>query len=355
MGGSITRRNLFKLAALSAGAAVAASNMGCASGQGTASSASSAVGSSGVVSSEGASSAPSSAQPGAFVTSFVVMSDAHVSDDSDVNNEHFDNALKDIATFQPAPATIVILGDMTNSGIPEQYDLLRSICDDNGYDLDDDFVLVMGNHEQYNDSFDPALAGVDVQYLEFMAQAGVDSLYFDTEVDGQHLICLGPDKNESGSWVRFGLSAAQLEWLAGQLDADAAAGRTSYVFCHEPLLNTVRHTEPGSWVERNCLEDDAELAAVLAGRANVIYFSGHTHMYPDWARPDQAGPLYVNDGAVGPGQLERDVWNYDPESPKGSHGWLVSVFEDRVELKARNFLDRAWIDGMAYTFATAGE
>lgn len=271
----------------------------------------------------------------------------------DVNNAHFDNALKDIASFEPAPATIVVLGDMTNSGIPEQYAMMRSYCDENGFDYDDDFLLVMGNHEQYNDPFDPELAGTDTQYLEFLAQAGVDSLYFDTEIDGQHFICLGPDENESGSWVRFGLSTAQINWLVGKLDEDAAMGRTSYVFCHEPLLNTVRHTEPGSWVERNCLEDDAELATVLAGCANVIFFAGHTHLYPDWARPDESGPLYVNDGAVGPGQLQPGVINY-PDGFTGSHGWLVSVFEDRVELKARNFLEHEWIEDVSCTFVPLG-
>ena len=290
--------------------------------------------------------ASSIGKPSTFVTSFVVMSDTHVNGDIERNNEHFAGALADIRSFEPRPAAIVINGDITDNAFPEQYELVHTICEEEGFDFASDFVKVMGNHDQYSEDFDSAKTGWDEQYVRFMDEAGVPSVYYDTYVDGLHFICLGPDA-DSGNWVNFSFSAKQIEWLRKLLDEDEEAGRTSYVFCHEPLLNTVRNTSPDSWAGTHCIADESGIRSALKSRSRLVYFSGHTHLYPDIARPDQDGPLYVNDGAVGPGQIAPGRMDY-PEAFSGSYGWLVSVFEDRIEFKARNFLEREWIRELEY-------
>ena len=274
------------------------------------------------------------------------MSDAHINSDVERNSEHFANALADIRSFEPRPATIVINGDITDGGYPEQYELVRTICKQEGFDFDSDFVKVMGNHDQYSVDFDPEKTGWDERHVRFMNEVGVDSVYYDTFVDGQHFICLGPDA-DAGGWVRFNFSDAQMNWLKGLLDEDEKQGRVSYVFCHEPLLETLRNTGPHSWAASNCISDEEGLRAALRNRSKTIYLTGHTHLYPDIAKPAADGPLYVNDGAVGPGQITPDSMNF-PDDFRGSFGWLVSVFENRIEFKARDFLDRKWIEGLEY-------
>ncbi len=283
------------------------------------------------------------------IMSFVVMSDTHLSPDNDERIRHFTNALVDIRSLEPKPDTIVIVGDITENGFPEQYELTRTLCAQEGYDFDTDFIKVMGNHDQYSDDFDPEKTGWDEQYIRFMNEAGVSAVYYDVEVLQQHFICLGPDRN-AGNWVRFNFSDEQMSWLEALLDEDEAAGQMSYVFCHEPLLNTVRNTGTGSWAEKACIVDEKRIRQSLQNRRNAVFFSGHTHLYPDIAQPDPNGPLYVNDGAVGPGQLSPTNMNY-PEGFTGSFGWLVSVFANHLEFKARDFLLREWIKELDFIYA----
>lgn len=287
--------------------------------------------------------------PSAFLMSFIVMSDTHISADKERNIEHFRNALADIQSFDKKPNTIVIVGDITDGGLPEQYDLVRSLCAQEGFDFDDDFVKVMGNHDQYSDNFDPAKTGWDEQYIRFMNEAGVSSVYYDREVAGQHFICLGPDI-DAGNSVRFNFSAEQMSWLGRMLDEDESAGKMSYIFCHEPLTNTLRNTGQGSWAASNSIVDEDAIRSLLADRSRAVLFTGHTHLYPDVAHPDDGGPLYVNDGAVGPGQISPDRMDF-PEAFMGSFGWLVSVFNDRIELQARDFLQHEWIGGLDYMYS----
>jgi len=284
-----------------------------------------------------------------FIMSFVVMSDSHVRPDNERNIEHFRNALTDISDMERKPDSIVMVGDITDSGDAEEYDLVRQIASDVGFDFDIDFIKVMGNHEQYRSESEPELSADDERHLRFMEQAGVGSIYYDLEIEGQHMICLGPDESLTGSWVLFNFSDAQMEWLEDLLNRDSAEGKTSYVFCHEPLFDTVRNTGKGSWAEGHSLEDNDELAKIVEGRPNVIFFSGHTHLYPDIARPDEDGPLYVNDGACGPGQLAPNVRDY-ATGFVGSFGWLVSVYKNGVVFQARDFLQHSWIDELRYEY-----
>ena len=340
--GGVTRRQLIQAAVIAIGVVGSTSGIACSRGS----------------SSENVRDASSSfaetadvrpVESNALVASFVVMSDTHIDEDLTRNIDHLENALADIRSFDPAPDTIVLLGDITDGGKAEQYALVKSICESSGYRYPDDLTIVMGNHEQYNADFDSEKAGTDEQYVRFLEQAGVSTVYYDRYLKDLHFICLGPDENLTGHWVHFNFSQAQIDWLRQLLDDDAVQNKTSFVFCHEPLFDTVAYPGPGSWSESNSLEDDDELFDVLAGRRNVIFFTGHIHLYPDIAHPDSEGPLFVNDGAVGPGQVAPGVMGNYPDDFIGSYGWLVSVFEDRIEFKARDFNKREWIEGLDYT------
>ena len=286
------------------------------------------------------------ASAGEYVASFVVISDTHLSQDRPNNSDRFANALADIKTFDPAPNTLVLLGDITDNGNEDEYEIMRRISHEQGYNPND-FVLVMGNHDQYSDDFNADAVGSDDQYLRFMANAQAPRAYYDMEMQGQHFICLGPDCSDTGDWVRFGFSDEEIAWLTDLLDKDQREGRMSYVFCHEPLWNTVPNTGPGTWAQENSLEDNDELARVVAGRPNVVFFSGHIHLYPSFAQPDANGPLFVNDGAVGPCQITPDATMMVPESYIGSFGVLVTLYTDHLEVRARDFFEHAWIDGFA--------
>ena len=71
--------------------------------------------------------------------------------------------------------------------------------------------------------------------------------------------------------------------------------------------------------------------------------SGHSHAHPDIQQLVAGGPLFVNDGAVATGQRTPGERDYT-----GAFGWLVSVYDDRIEFSLRDFLERQWIEESHY-------
>lgn len=290
-------------------------------------------------------------EPAPLIATFVVMSDTHIAYDRERNQEHFLTALSDIAGFERRPDAIVIVGDITDVGNPDEYELVRRLCKESGFDFDTDFVKVMGNHDQLSASYPDTGPSDETYYTAehrlFMEQTGVSDVYYDLRLNGLHFIVLGPDALSS-DWVCFNFTTKQMNWLDELLAADAAAGETSFVFCHEPLHGTVRGSMEGSWGWANSLLENDELASIMDRYAHTIYFSGHTHVYPDVQRPNPAGALYVNDGAVATGQLSPETRDF-ATGFIGAFGWLVSVYGDRIEFAARDFLEHAWCDDAQYS------
>jgi len=281
---------------------------------------------------------------GALVSSFFVVSDTHITADSERNCNHFRTMLSDISSLETQPSTIVIVGDIVNSGIQEEYDLIRSLCEEKGYDFDRDFIKVMGNHEQmysYGDDTGP----IDEEYrsdqlLLFLKEAGLSEVYYDRYVDDLHFIMLGPDA-WSDRCVAFNFTPKQMAWLDDLLAADEEVGQLSFVFCHEPLQNTIHGSMEGSWGWRNSLYDNDELASILERYPHATYFSGHSHAYPDIKRPNPEGALYVNDGAVATGQVWAPASVYGG-GYSGAFGIQVNVYEKRVDFRGRDFLEHEW-------------
>lgn len=278
----------------------------------------------------------------------MVMSDTHLDVDIERNIDHFRTALADIASIEPRPECIVIVGDFTNNGAAEEYELARSLVAESDFDYASDIVKLMGNHDQNSADFDADKAGFDDQYVRFMNEAGTDRVYYDTTRGAQHFICLGPDKAAPGDTTHFDFTDEQMSWLDDLLAKDEQAGVNSFVFCHEPLHETVRSSMPGTYGYNNSLIDDEKLASIIRKHPRTIYLSGHTHAHPDIARPYANGPLYVNDGAVATGQIAPNATDFATQFV-GAFGWRVTVYEDRLQFDARDFLEGAWLDSLAYT------
>ncbi|MDO5116920.1 MAG: metallophosphoesterase [Eggerthellaceae bacterium] len=284
--------------------------------------------------------------PGALVSSFFVVSDTHITAGIERNVNHFRTMLSDISSLDIQPSTIVIVGDIVNSGIQEEYDLIRSLCEEAGYDFDSDFVKVMGNHEQLY-AYDGEIGPVNEEYrsdqlLLFLREAGLSRVYYDLYVDGLHFIVLGPDAWSTG-WVPFNFTSRQMEWLDDLLAADEEAGELSFVFCHEPLQNTIHGSMEGSFGYRNSLIENEECASIMERYPHATYFSGHSHAYPDIKRPKPEGALYVNDGAVATGQVWAPASTYGGGF-SGAFGIQVIVYEKRVDFRGRDFLEHEWIN-----------
>jgi predicted phosphodiesterase len=148
------------------------------------------------------------------------------------------------------PDAVVVKGDLTDCGLPEQYDAFLSTYGVLGPRLHH----VRGNHDAMAD---PNLAAEGAPYA--VELAGVMLAVLDTTAPGS---------------VGGALPAEQVDWL----DALAASTMTPVlVFGHHPVWNvdTNDPVDPNYVIAR---EESVALIDVFGRRANIAgYFAGHTH------------------------------------------------------------------------------
>ena len=278
---------------------------------------------------------------------FIVVSDTHMTLDYQPYVDRVQNMFEDIAEFCPDNDAIIVVGDITNSGTPEQYAKFAELAEASGFKFPDDFVLVIGNHDQY-DSTEGAQPVSNLTDL-FREQAGISDQvhpYYDRTINNVHLIVLGPDSYPSDNWAHFGISDEQIEWMDSMLDADLDNKQLSFVFMHEPLYQTVRNTEPGDFGHEWSLsdEDNENLHDCLKKHPNVIFFTGHTHALPDTVQLEGEDPLYVGTGSVAYciDDIDDDESGEADISTYGSLGWEVTVWTTCIRFRMRDFLNREY-------------
>jgi predicted phosphodiesterase len=294
---------------------------------------------------------------GEALAKFVVVSDIHLDESYQPYVDRTRGMFEDIAEFCPDNDAIIIVGDITDNGTPEQYALLAKLAEASGFKYPDDFVLVIGNHDQY----DSTQGASEVSNLTdlFREQAGISDQphpYYERTINGVHLIVMGPDSFPDEHWDHFGISDEEITWMDGLIDADLEAGQLSFVFMHEPLYKTVRNTEPGDFGHEWSLsdEDNDNLHDCLKKHPNVIFFTGHTHALPDTVQLEGEEPLYVGTGSIGycVDDDTDDSSGAGDISTYGSLGWEVTVWESCIRFRMRDFLNREYseVEGAIYQF-----
>lgn len=274
---------------------------------------------------------------------FIVVSDTHLTLDYQPYVDRVKNMFEDIAAFAPDNDAIIVNGDITNHGYPEEYAKFTELAQAAGFAYPDDFILIIGNHDQY-DSTEGAQPVSNLTDL-FRQQAGIaDQVhpYYDRTINGVHLIMLGPDSFPDDNWAHFGISTEETDWLDELINADLKNEQLSLVFMHEPLYQTVRNTEPGDFGHEWSLsdEDNDYLHDCLRKHPNVIFFTGHTHALPDTVQLENDEPLYVGTGSIAYciDDADDDTTGESDISTYGSLGWEVTVWTTCIRFRMRDFL-----------------
>ena len=280
---------------------------------------------------------------------FIVVSDMHLDESYQPYIDRVRGMFEDIAEFCPDNDAIIAVGDITDNGTPAQYALFAELAQASGFAYPDDFVLVIGNHDQY-DSTEGAQPVSNLTDL-FREQVGISDQihpYYDRTINGVHLIVLGPDSFPDDHWDHFGISDEQITWMDDMLDADLDKGVLSFVFLHEPLYKTVRNTQPGDFGHEWSLsdEDNDNLHDCIQKHPNVIFFTGHTHALPDTVQLDGEEPLYVGTGSIAycVDDIDDDPSGEADLSTYGSLGWEVTVWTTCIRFRMRDFLNRKYSD-----------
>ncbi len=367
----ISRRRFFKVSAVAVGATAGAAFLGgCATTAATSTSASVAsTSSSGPKGHHGhgvpryrramnkATKIDTAPDETEALAKFMVVSDSHLSLTYTDYIDRVQNMFEDIADFCPDYDAIVVNGDITNAGTLDEYEKFAELAEASGIQYPEDFILVIGNHDQCTNSSNNS--GPDNLTNQFREQAGISNQihpYYDRTINGVHLIIMGPDHYPDNGWDKFGVSENEIAWLDELVNQDLKNEQLSLVFLHEPLYKTVRNTEPGDWGHEWSLsdEDNENLHECIKRHPNIIFFTGHTHAMPDVVQLDGEDPLYVGTGAVSYciDNIEDDSTGNADISEYGSFGWEVTVWTTCIRFRLRDFVNRAYSDaeGGIYQF-----
>lgn len=211
----------------------------------------------------------------------------------------------------------------------------------------DDLVIAIGNH----DTWTPCPEGTSseerartannlyMEHRKIISGREYDGkVYFSHEVGGYTFICLGSEGDGLGALI----SDEQIAWLDNELQNATKDGKPVFVSCHQALNRT--HGLPVTFdkelrekyepMRGGIGEKSDEIKAVMAKYKNVFFFSGHSHMglvnAKDWSTYEKVDGIHSFN-------LPCYMFpNHHGVSASG-YGYLMDVYDDRVEMLAYNF------------------
>ena len=168
--------------------------------------------------------------------------------------------------------------------------------------------------------------------------------YYHTEINGHHYIFLSvPDLG----YYAFG--DEQLEWFENILYENEESGKPIFVFGHVPA-NGKLNFQIGT--TRGTITDFEKFEAILNRHPSAIYTSGDSHYTLNTYLINVNNgkgelPSYINDGAVieATKAVNEDIPYSSLKAIEGNNamGVMALVYEDRVLLRARDFMNNKWI------------
>ena len=196
----------------------------------------------------------------------VLVSDIHTDADfSRDRNNLLRQSFSGIGSSYRNADTIVMAGDITNSGDRLEYVNLQNFLD--FYCRINDRVPELGNHDSWNHSDDPDYQNARRYFINFCKRNGVktDKVYYSKEVNGFPFIVLGVEDCDFKNPYH---SDEQLEWFESELKKAVSGNKPVFVICHKPV---------------DCLGNSeqrmGQILAECSGIAEtpIIYVSGHLH------------------------------------------------------------------------------
>jgi 3',5'-cyclic AMP phosphodiesterase CpdA len=261
---------------------------------------------------------------------FPVISDIHIKQSGTMDMQKFQEALEQLNEQAPKQDAFVVVGDLTDKGLKEEYDRFFSI-----YDVKKQpqaiSLFTIGNHEYWN-----GLSEADAQ-KRFLAETGMDSIYDHKVIKGYHFIILGPENGLTKGYY----STKQINWLGEQLKQAAKDDpkKPIFVFQHQPIKNTVIGSNSTTELNRELLYN------TLKEYPQVIHFSGHSH-YPlydprtiyqkDFTAVGTSSVSYIT---IGIGFLLGEL---PPGYQYISQGLIVEVYKNKVVIRRRDFHKNDW-------------
>lgn len=264
-----------------------------------------------------------------------VISDVHICNAE--SKRKFEKVLMDYNNLAPNYEVISIVGDLTDCGVEEEYDEFNRILNSNIPDAEK--IIAMGNHEYFEGRFYKKPNHTDELFINrFVTKTSMPKVYYDKWVSGYHFICLGGEKSilsDEKIGDRAIISEEQYAWLKKVIAQKTDLRKPIFIFLHQPIDCTVYGSEKwGGGLS------DGKLYDLLKQYPQAILFSGHSHYTLNHPKTlYQDGFTMLNTGAIHY-ILKED----DTVLAKDMQGLLINVYDDKVEIKARDFYNNLWIN-----------
>ena len=226
------------------------------------------------------------------------------------------------------------IGDITNSGTRKDYRTQKQL--ERRYIKAKHIVACMGNHDSWNESADPDYDEAVRLFLNYLKKKDInaDKVYYSTVIKGYHFICLATESLDLHENTPV-YSDTQLEWLDSELTKAEESGLPVFVLSHMPVNGH-------NGISSSALP--ARVGEILESHSAygkpILFFSGHYHDFTPNIFDSEGNVYYIN--------LPSLEYNDDTEydcNDKGGQGLTMEVYENRIILKARNFITDKWADG----------
>ena len=274
-------------------------------------------------------------------TVFHLISDTHVTTETDTAAVNFIKGLQDMKSINPTASALVSLGDNTQNGTESEVTAFFKILKEYNPVEAGKTMIALGNHDVRGPSAywedvpsEPCNAYWPTAYelymennAEYMPETN-GKTYFDFWVDGYHLIMLNPEDSPKDTAY---LTEEQIAWLDEKLSENEDVDKPALVFIHQALDET--HWRGN--IYNGFGAQDAAVKAVLEKYPQTIIISGHIH-----------NGFGVTEAIDRPYGTAVDVPAFQGSSSgltKPGTGYEVYIYDDEILFRARDFVASTWL------------
>lgn len=268
----------------------------------------------------------------------VLWGDPQLSDYDAKRHQYTKNAALDLANAEGTFDALVVAGDIAENGKATEYQLVLEYL--SAADNVDNHIMAVGNHDvrlrsysQVVGTFKNFSSLANDKFADNAKFYAEDKLSYTYDVNGYTFIALNTDKVV---FEESYFSDACLEWFDAELNKATADGMPVFVVLHQPLKETHQ-----VWQAWNSADDKSgtvgaqsdALQAIMHKYDNVFLITGHLHMgfSEEWSIHSIGNFTGVNLPGIGPKNADGDFYN------ESGTGYIMEVYEDRVEFIARDF------------------
>lgn len=268
---------------------------------------------------------------------FVVWGDSQVSNYMFARECSFQTGLYDIGNIIGTLDALIICGDIAENGFRSEYivtaKMLNAVKSKFRH-----FIAMPGNHDVRLRRYGRQLSRF-TYFLESVDGGVVPERNYrlSTKINGYTFIVMGTDSSTfEGAYI----SEEQLAWLDCELEKASRDKKPIFVFNHQTLKRT--NGLPNTWLGKGKWRGSVgrqsdEIKEIFEKYENVFFITGHLH----WGTNEHS---FEDHGAYKALSAQTiSAGNHGTYTPD-AQGFLVSVFDDRVEIKARVFGEGRFVE-----------